>query len=264
MRREAMKSAKVAIVTGSSRGIGRGIALALAGRGWGIVVNYRVNQAAAQQTRAQIVAAGGRALVVGADLARREDLDALVDAALAHFGAIDLLVNNAGVGPRQRVDILQVGETSYDEVMRVNLKGPFFLTQRVANVMIALLDAGAIQSPKIINISSISAYASSPERAEYCISKAGMSMMTRLWADRLAEFGINVYEIRPGVIRTDLTAAAAAKYDRLILEQGLTPIRRWGEPEDVGKAVLALAEGAFPFSTGEVINVDGGFHLHRL
>jgi NAD(P)-dependent dehydrogenase (short-subunit alcohol dehydrogenase family) len=259
-----MKSAKVAIVTGSSRGIGRGIALALAGRGWGIVVNYRVNQAAAQQTRAQIVAAGGRALVVGADLARREDLDALVDAALAHFGAIDLLVNNAGVGPRQRVDILQVGETSYDEVMRVNLKGPFFLTQRVANVMIALLDAGAIQSPKIINISSISAYASSPERAEYCISKAGMSMMTRLWADRLAEFGINVYEIRPGVIRTDLTAAAAAKYDRLILEQGLTPIRRWGEPEDVGKAVLALAEGAFPFSTGEVINVDGGFHLHRL
>ena len=255
---------KVAIVTGSSRGIGRGIALSLAERGWEIVVNYRGNHTAAEDTQQAIQAAGGGAMIVRADMARLSDLDALVDATLQGYGRIDLLVNNAGVGPRQRVDMLHVGETSYDEVMGINLKGPFFLTQRVANEMIALMEQGALQAPKIINISSISAYTSSPARAEYCISKAGMSMMTLLWADRLAEFGINVYEIRPGIIRTDLTAVVKDKYDRLILEEGLTPIRRWGQPEDVGKAVLAIAEGLLPFSTREVINVDGGFHLHRL
>jgi NAD(P)-dependent dehydrogenase (short-subunit alcohol dehydrogenase family) len=157
-----------------------------------------------------------------------------------------------------------VGEASYNEVMAINLKGPFFLTQRVANEMIDLKKKGIVQEPKIVNISSISAYTSSPARAEYCISKAGMSMMTKLWADRLAEYGINVYEIRPGIIATDLTSVVKDKYDRLILDEGLTPIKRWGLPEDIGKAVLAIAEGLFPFSTGEVINVDGGFHLHRL
>jgi NAD(P)-dependent dehydrogenase (short-subunit alcohol dehydrogenase family) len=255
---------KVAIVTGSSRGIGRGIALSLAERGWQIVVNYRGNRAAAESTQEAISEAGGGAFIMQADMARRSDLDALVDATLEHYGRIDLLVNNAGVGPRQRVDMLQVGETSYEEVMAINLKGPFFLTQRVANEMIALLERGVLESPKIINIGSISAYTSSIARAEYCISKAGMGMMTRLWADRLAEFGINVYEIRPGIIQTDLTAVVKDKYDRLILEEGLTPIRRWGQPEDIGKAVMAIAEGLLPFSTGEVINVDGGFHLHRL
>lgn len=255
---------KVAIVTGSSRGIGRGIALALAAQGWQITVNYRGNQAAAGETRQAIEAQGGGALVVQADVASRADLERLVDETLSHYGAIDLLVNNAGVGPRQRVDMLQVAEESYDEVMGINLKGPFFLTQRVANEMIALSQQGKITSPRIINISSISAYTSSPPRAEYCISKAGMSMMTTLWADRLAEYGIHVYEIRPGIIRTDLTSVVKDKYDRLILEEGLTPIRRWGEPDDIGKAVVAIAEGYFPFSTGEVINVDGGFHMHRL
>jgi NAD(P)-dependent dehydrogenase (short-subunit alcohol dehydrogenase family) len=130
--------------------------------------------------------------------------------------------------------------------------------------MIDLQEKGIVREPKIVNISSISAYTSSPARAEYCISKAGMSMMTKLWADRLAEYGINVYEIRPGIIATDLTSVVKDKYDRLILDEGLTPIKRWGLPEDIGKAVLAIAEGLFPFSTGEVINVDGGFHLHRL
>ena len=258
------KTDLVAIVTGSSRGIGRGIALSLAKHGWEIVVNYRGNRAAAEETRQAIQAAGSGALIVQADLGHLADLDALVDATLQHYGRIDLLVNNAGVGPRQRVDMLQVGNESYDEVMSINLKGPFFLTQRVANEMIALLEQGVLQMPKIVNISSISAYTSSTARAEYCISKAGMSMMTRLWADRLAEFGINVYEIRPGIIRTDLTSVVKDKYDRMILDEGLTPIRRWGQPEDVGKAVLAIAEGLLPFSTGEVINVDGGFHLHRL
>jgi NAD(P)-dependent dehydrogenase (short-subunit alcohol dehydrogenase family) len=259
-----MSNKRVAVVTGGSRGIGRGIALSLASRGWQIVVNYHSNRIAAEETQNAVESAGGSALLVQADIARRSDLDQLVDVALEEFGCIDLLVNNAGIGPRQRVDMLQVAETSFNEVMDVNLKGPFFLTQRVAKEMIALMEKDLIREPKIINISSISAYTSSPSRAEYCISKAGMSMMTKLWADRLAEYGINVYEIRPGIIATDLTSVVKDKYDRLILEQGLTPIKRWGMPEDIGKAVLAIAEGQFPFSTGEVINVDGGFHLHRL
>jgi NAD(P)-dependent dehydrogenase (short-subunit alcohol dehydrogenase family) len=197
-------------------------------------------------------------------MANLADLEGLVDATLDRFGRIDLLVNNAGVGPRERVDMLRVSEASYDEVMAVNLKGPFFLTQRVANEMIRLVAEGVVIAPKIVNIGSISAYTSSPARAEYCISKAGMTMMTLLFADRLAEYGINVYEIRPGIIKTDLTSVVKDKYDRLILEEGLTPIRRWGEPEDVGKAVAAIAEDLFPFSTGEIFNVDGGFHISRL
>lgn len=259
-----MSNEQVAIVTGSSRGIGRGIALSLAERGWQIVINFRNNSAAAEDTKIAVEAAGGGALLVQADMSRQTDLSQLVDATLKEYGRIDLLVNNAGVGPRQRVDMLQVGEASYNEVMDINLKGPFFLTQRVANEMIDLQKKGILREPKIVNISSISAYTSSPARAEYCISKAGMSMMTKLWADRLAEYGINVYEIRPGIIATDLTSVVKDKYDRLILDEGLTPIKRWGVPEDIGKAVLAIAEGLFPFSTGEVINVDGGFHLHRL
>ena len=259
-----MSNEQVAIVTGSSRGIGRGIAVALAERDWRIVINYRSNCAAAEEAQKAVEAAGGESLLVQADMASQADLTKLVDTTLAEYERIDLLVNNAGVGPRQRVDMLEVAETSYNEVMDINLKGPFFLTQRIANEMISLQDKGFIAEPKIVNISSISAYTSSPGRAEYCISKAGMSMMTKLWADRLAEFGINVYEIRPGIIATDLTSVVKDKYDRLILEEGLTPIKRWGLPEDIGKAVLAIAEGLFPFSTGEVINVDGGFHLHRL
>jgi NAD(P)-dependent dehydrogenase (short-subunit alcohol dehydrogenase family) len=158
---------------------------------------------------------------------------------------------------------LETSEASYDEVMAVNLKGPFFLTQQVARVMLDLLKTDKIQQPKIINIGSISAYTSSPNRAEYCISKAGLSMMTALFADRLAEYGINVYEVRPGIIETDMTSGVKEKYNRLIGE-GLTPIRRWGQPDDIARAVVAIAEGDFPFSTGEIINVDGGFHLHRL
>jgi NAD(P)-dependent dehydrogenase (short-subunit alcohol dehydrogenase family) len=174
-----------------------------------------------------------------------------------------LLVNNAGVAPRQRADILETTEASYDEVMAVNLKGPFFLTQRVARVMLDLLKAGAIEHPKIINIGSMSAYTSSVNRAEYCLSKAGLGMMTALFADRLSEYGLNVYELRPGIIETDMTSVVQAKYDRLIAD-GLTPIRRRGQPDDVARAVVAIAQDQFPFSTGEVINIDGGFHLRRL
>ena len=259
-----MDAGRVAIVTGSSRGIGRGIALALAERAWNLVINYRSNRDAAEEARCELEALGASALLVRADMANSADLEGLVQATLDRFGRIDLLVNNAGIAPRERVDMLQVGEASYDEVMNTNLKGPFFLTQRVANEMIDLVREGKVERPKIVNISSISAYTSSPARAEYCLSKAGLSMMTALWADRLAEYGINVYEIRPGIIQTDLTAVVKDKYDRLILEEGLTPIRRWGQPEDVGKAVVAIAQDLLPYSTGEVINVDGGFHLSRL
>lgn len=254
----------VAIVTGGSRGIGRGVVLALVQHGWRVVINYRSNQEAAIETQKMVEAAGGSALILQADIANLEDTRSLASGALDHFGRLDLLVNNAGMAPRQRVDMLQVSEGSYDEVMNVNLKGPFFLTQLVANQMIDLVNKGKIDGPKIVNISSISAYTSSPARAEYCISKAGLSMTTSLWADRLSEYGINVYEIRPGIIQTDLTAVVKDKYDRMILQEKLTPIKRWGQPEDIGKAIAAIAEGLFPFSTGEVINVDGGFHLSRL
>ena len=252
-----------AIITGAGRGIGRGIALALAKHGWNIAINYRGNAAAAAETLEMVNAADGQGIVVQANIADSVDRERLITETTTAFGRIDLLVNNAGMAPRRRLDILETTEASYDEVMAVNLKGPFFLTQQVANQMIAMQQAGTIMQPKIINIGSISAYTSSPNRGEYCISKAGMGMMTTLFADRLAGEGINVYEIRPGIIETDMTGAVKEKYDHLIAD-GLTPIRRWGQPDDIAQAVVALAEGSFPFSTGEIINVDGGFHFRRL
>lgn len=250
---------RAALVTGASRGIGRAIAVALGEDGWSVAVNYQGNADAAAETVRQVEAGGGRGIAVQADIALVADRQRLVDETLSRFGRIDLLVNNAGMAPRQRVDLLEIGEASYDEVMAVNLKGPFFLTQLVARTMIA----APAPARAIINIGSISAYTSSVNRGEYCLSKAGMGMMTMLYAARLAEYGINVYEVRPGIIATDMTAAAQAKYDRLIGD-GLTPFRRWGQPEDVAGAVRLLAAGRLPFSTGEVINVDGGFHLRRL
>jgi NAD(P)-dependent dehydrogenase (short-subunit alcohol dehydrogenase family) len=207
--------------------------------------------------------AGGKAIVVQADVSEAADRQRLIAAALDATGRLDLLVNNAGMAPRVRSDMLEMSETSYDEVMAVNLKGPFFLTQQAARAMIDLRQRGVIAEPKIINIGSLSAYTSSVNRAEYCLSKAGIAMMTALYADRLAEAGINVYEIRPGIIETDMTHGVKGKYDALIAG-GLTPIKRWGQPDDVAKAVIAVAEGLLPFSTGEVINVDGGSHLRRL
>ena len=254
---------RVALVTGAGRGIGRGIALGLAERGWAVLVNYRSDTEAAAETARLVAQAGGRGAAVQADISDPADRARLVAGTLERFGRIDLLVNNAGIAPRRRADILEVGEASYDEVMAVNLKGPFFLTQRVAKVMIGLIEAGTVERPKIVNMGSLSAYTSSPSRGEYCLSKAGVAMMTALYADRLAGYGIQVYEVRPGIIATDMTRVVEKKYDDLIA-QGLTPIRRWGQPDDVARAVVAIAEEYLPFSTGEVINVDGGFHLHRL
>lgn len=258
-----MPGKRVALVTGAGRGIGRGIALALAKAGWMVVVNYHSNATAADDTVETIRQAGGEAMAVRADVATAADRVRLVEQVMADHSRIDLLVNNAGMAPRQRVDILETSEASYDEVMAVNLKGPFFLTQMVAKTMIELLAQSMIDAPKIVNIGSMSAYTSSTNRGEYCLSKAGMGMMTMLFADRLAQHGINVYEVRPGIIATDMTSAVVEKYDKLIRD-GLTPIRRWGQPEDVAQVVVAIAEGLLPFSTGEIINVDGGLHFHRL
>jgi NAD(P)-dependent dehydrogenase (short-subunit alcohol dehydrogenase family) len=258
-----MSAKRVALVTGASRGIGRGIALKLAQQDWTVVINYRSNASAAEETVAAIKDSGGEALAVRADIASLDDHAALLDTVIATYEHLDLLVNNAGVAPSQRRDLLEMPEDSFDEVLAVNLKGPFFLTQRAARLMIDQLRENKIPAARIVNISSISAYTSSTNRGEYCIAKAGMSMMTLLFADRLAEHGINVYEVRPGIIETDMTRGVKGKYDALIGD-GLTPIRRWGRPEDVADAVFAIAEGYLAFSTGEVINVDGGFHIRRL
>jgi 3-oxoacyl-[acyl-carrier protein] reductase len=262
----AAQTNPVAIVTGASRGIGRGIALQLAAdAGFDVVINYNANSAAAGEVGSAVESGGRRAHIVQADIAVAADRQKLVEETLKVFGRIDLLVNNAGVAPSVRADILEAGEESFDRLININLKGPYFLTQLVARHMIEQA-AGRPDAARgrIVIISSISAYTASVNRGDYCISKAGLSMMTQLYAARLAEHGINVYEIRPGVIATDMTGPVKAKYDDLILNRDLTPIHRWGQPEDVGRAVAAIAMDLLPFSTGEVINVDGGFHMKRL
>jgi NAD(P)-dependent dehydrogenase (short-subunit alcohol dehydrogenase family) len=251
---------KVALVTGGSRGIGAAIAEELAGRQWALAVMSRKG---CQETAETIRSRGGKALSIAADVSsqrdRRQALGQVEDA----YGRLDLLVNNAGVAPAHRADLLEATPESYDRVMDINLKGPYFLTQQVAKWMIRRQSPSDPEPKAIINISSISAYTASVSRGEYCLSKAGMSMATQLFAARLAEHGICVYEIRPGIIQTDMTSGVTEKYDKLIAE-GLTPIRRWGTPADVAKAVCACADGDLPFSTGEVINVDGGFHQRIL
>ena len=263
-------AAPAALITGASRGIGRGIAVELAREGWSVAINYARDQEAARECRRLCEQAASEPSnasfeIVQADVSRPDDRARLLDSVLERFGWVDLLVNNAGVAPTVRADLLEASEESFDRVIATNLKAPYFLTQRVAKFWVSRAREfqSAPRKPKIINISSVSAYAASVNRGEYCVSKAGLSMMTKLFASRLAEFGILVYEVRPGVVATEMTQPVKEKYDRMIAE-GLTPIKRWGTPEDVGQAVAAVAEGRLPFSTGEVINVDGGFHLRRL
>jgi len=263
-----MSGAKqVALVTGASRGIGRAIAVALGRAGFDCVVNYARNVAAAEEVKALIESAGAQAHLVQADVSSADDRRRLVEETVGAFGRIDLLVNNAGVAPDVRADILEAGEASFDRMIDINLKGPYFLTQLVARQMVAQLAAGnppPATVPKVVTITSVSAYTASVNRGDYCVAKAGLAMMTKLWAARLAEHGINVYEIRPGVIETGMTGPVKARYDKRSFGQDLTPIRRWGQGDDVAKAVVAVATDLLPFSTGEVINVDGGFHLRRL
>jgi NAD(P)-dependent dehydrogenase (short-subunit alcohol dehydrogenase family) len=259
-----MKTEKVALVTGSSRGIGRGIAIELAKAGFELVVNYASNAAAATETRREIEKVGRRAITVQADIARTPDRQRLLDETLASFGRLDLLVNNAAIAPMERRDLLEATEESFDQVITTNLKGPYFLSQSAARQMLDLQQAGIIDSGKIVFITSISAFTASTNRGEYCVSKAGLSMAARLFAARLAAHNIQVFEIQPGIIDTDMTSAVRDKYDHLIHETGLLPLARWGTPEDVGKAVAAIASDYFPYSTGTVLQVDGGFHIRRL
>jgi NAD(P)-dependent dehydrogenase (short-subunit alcohol dehydrogenase family) len=249
----------VALVTGGSRGIGRGICLALARHGYAVAVNYAGNEAAARETQ-RLIGPHGDTLLCRADVGSAADRERLVDEVLAHWGQIDVLVNNAGITSVDRRDILEATQESWNRVLDVNLKGPFFLTQRVAREMLRRLPD--LVRPAIVNITSLSAYSVSTNRGDYCVSKSGLSMVTKLFALRLAEHGIRVFEVRPGVIDTDMTAAARERYTQLIAE-GLAPIRRWGTAADVGQAVAALASGAIPFSTGDVLHIDGGFHIRR-
>jgi NAD(P)-dependent dehydrogenase (short-subunit alcohol dehydrogenase family) len=256
----------ISLVTGAGRGIGRGIAVELAKLGHAVVINYAGNAGAAEECLLLVRAAGGDGITVRADVSVADDRARLLQEVMDAYGRIDLLVNNAGVAPNVRADLLEAGEESFDRLININLKGPYFLTQQVALRMIKQVQGGKENSfglPRIVTITSVSAFTASVNRGDYCVAKAGLAMMTKLFAARLAEFGINVYEVRPGVIATDMTGGVKEKYDKLI-EQGAWPIRRWGYPEDIGRAVAAIARGDLPYSTGEVINVDGGFHLRTL
>lgn len=256
-------SGQVALVTGSRRGIGFGIAMELAKEGFNIALNGTSKPAASKEAVDAINAHNVDVEYIQADISSNDERRRLIDEIKGRFGRLDILVNNAGVAPLVRDDILKASEESFDRLMSINLKGPYFLTQLAANWMVQQKTAYPQRDYKIINISSVSAYTASPLRGDYCISKAGISMMTKLFAARLAEYGFGVYEIQPGIIETDMTAGVKSHYDQLIAK-GLTPIRRWGKPEDIGRAVAAIANNLFPFSTGEVFNVDGGFHLKIL
>lgn len=271
-----MTTNPVALITGASRGIGRGIALELAKVGHDLVVNFAGNAEAARQTAADCVAAALavgktiRAEICQADVGKAADRERLIAFTREQFGRLDLLVNNAGITSIGRRDILEAREDEFDALMAINLKGPYFLSQLAANWMIEQTNSPDARPktpspyrPKIIIISSISGYAVSTNRGDYCMAKAALGMMTRLYATRLADHGINVYEVCPGVIASDMTAPVKEKYDKLFAD-GLAPLRRWGTPEDVGRAVTALALDYLPYSTGETINVDGGFHVRRL
>ncbi len=248
---------KTALITGGGRGIGLGIARALAMEGIHIAILGLRQKDQVQDSIKQLEDLGVEILYCRGDVTSKDDRQAALHAIREKFGALHVLVNNAGVAPAVRADILEATEESYERVMRINLQGPYFLTQAVARWMIDQRQANPDFQGSICNVSSVSATVASPSRGEYCISKAGVSMATRLWAARLSEYNIPVYEIRPGVIMTDMTAEVKEKYDKLIA-QGLCLQRRWGQPEDIGKAVAMIVRGDIAYSTGQVIMIDGG------
>jgi 3-oxoacyl-[acyl-carrier protein] reductase len=254
---------KVALVTGGARGIGLGVALKLADAGFTLAISGRRTSEQVQQALEQIRERSKDSIYVQADVSNGADRARLLLAVEETFGRLDVLVNNAGIAPRVRADILDAREDSFDELIATNLKGPYFLTQAVAAWLIRQQSAAPRIHRAIINISSVSATVASVNRGDYCISKAGIAMATSLWAARLAEYGIGVYEVRPGIIETDMTADVRDKYDALI-ESGLLLEKRWGTPADVGSAVCVLAKGDLPYATGSVLVVDGGLTLPRL
>ena len=253
----------VALITGGSRGIGLGIAQALVKQGYRVAINGVRAADQVVEPLKQLNAEGGEAIYCQGNVGSADDRRKIMEDIKAKWGQLNLLVNNAGVAPKERKDILEADEQSFDWLMGINLKGPYFLTQQAAHWMIEQKTKNSKDSFSIINISSVSATIASVNRGEYCISKAGMSMSTKLWAARLGEFDIPVYEIQPGVIRTDMTAGVIEKYDKMIAA-GLTLQRRWGQPEDLGKTVIALAEGMIPYATGQIIHTDGGMTIQTL
>ena len=256
-------SKKTAIVTGGSRGIGHAISLQLAKEGYALALLDINAEEKVKDNLDRLRSVNGDLLYFRGDLGSSDDRKAFAQAVREKYGRVDVLVNNAGVAPKVRADLLEMTEESFDFVIGINLRGTFFLTQAIARDMREGRAQDPSYHPIIVTISSNSEYTSSTNRGEYCISKAGLGMMTKLFADRLAEDGILVYEIRPGIIRTDMTSKVAEKYDRLIAE-GLLPIKRWGEPRDIANAVSALCSGKLAYSTGQAIDVDGGFHIRRL
>lgn len=254
---------RVALITGGTRGIGFGIATQLAAAGFDLAINGVRAETEAAEALDTLKGFGNDVIYCRGSIASSNDRENMLRQVEAHYGKLDVLVNNAGIAPGVRNDILEATEESFDEVLSTNLKGTYFLTQKAANWMIAQKKSDVEFQACIINISSISATVASVNRGEYCLSKAGLSMATQLFAVRLGEYNIPVFEVRPGVIRTDMTAGVKEKYDRMIAE-GLCVQPRWGQPDDVGKVVAALAQGAFMYSTGQVIMVDGGMTIPRL
>jgi len=257
------KQSKVALVTGGVRGIGYGISQALARDGWSLVVCGTKEQCEVANQIAELESYKVIVRYYRCNVAENSDREQMVENIRRDFGTINLLVNNAGVGARVRADMLEMTEENYEWLMKINLTGPFFLTQAVAKLMAEQKSKNAVFSGCIINVSSISATVASINRGEYCISKAGVCMATKLWAVRLAEYGFPVYEIRPGLIKTDMTEKVTEKYTKLI-EDGLLLQPRWGTPADIGQAVLTLADGRIPYATGQVLMLDGGMLVERL
>ena len=250
-------------MTGGSRGIGFGVAKCLARENYNVAIGGVRDIDQVQTAVAELSAAGGDILYCRADVSEAAARRRMLEEIRERFGCLHVLVNNAGVAPDVRADVLEASEASYERVMRINLQGPYFLTQAVANWMVEQKNRNPAYEGCIITVTSISAAVASPSRGEYCISKAGLSMATQLFAVRLAEYDIPVYEIRPGITLTDMTSGVMAKYDKLIGE-GVLLQPRWGEPEDTGKAVAMLCRGEMPYSTGQIINTDGGFMVQRL
>jgi 3-oxoacyl-[acyl-carrier protein] reductase len=254
---------RVALVTGGSRGIGRGIAECLADSGFDLAINGVRNATQVADVIDALEKRGAAVEYCQGNVGEAADRQAMIDAVRDRFGRLDVLVNNAGVAPEVRADILDATEESFDRLISINLKGPYFLTQLAARWMVEQRQTDAGFHGVIVNISSVSATEASINRGDYCISKAGIAMATQLWAHRLAEYGITVYEVRPGIITTDMTAAVKEKYDKLMAE-GLTVENRWGEPHDIGRAVATLARGDITYGTGNVLRIDGGLTLRRL
>ena len=254
---------QVALITGGTRGIGLGIAQALAAKGFSLAINGVRPPEQVSEVLANLQSTGVEVIYCCGNIAEKKQRDNILQQVVQHYGYLNVLVNNAGIAPKVRADLLEASEESFEELVRINLQGPYFLSQQAAKLMIESKKKDAAFNACIITVSSISSRYASINRGEYCVTKAGLSMMTKLFAVRLSEYDIPVYEIQPGIIATDMTAKVKERYDRLFAN-GLALQQRWGQPEDIGKAAAVLASGEIPYATGQVIIVDGGLSVERL